>query len=463
MSAIIKQNAVEQRELIGALASYVSDIKLTHVPAEVNKQAKLCILDTIGATVAGSRTTDWHPLMRAETLDNDKPQATVIGAGRKLSTEAAARVNAYMGDIFELNDLIGGHGSIGNVSALVALAETLGSTGAQLVESVIIGLEVTARVYFGYYPAMKPFTEVGMNPVTFPSSLGVAAGAARLMDLSEEQTAYAMGIGGTLAGWCPAEVVFGEGGTVKPMLFGACPATSGLTGAKYARAGMTGPQRLLEGPRGYFVTAAKNMFPEAVLDRETWYVGQPRRKYHACCGYIHSPIDVVAALRRDGVKFDQAQEIRIGVTSLTIPAVSKSRPPTSPNDARFHLEYCVALAALGDDVIVPEHSLDFETLMHRPEVQALMKKIRVHDDPTQKHYHQCAVTLIDASGKELARREGKGPKGSPQNPLSDAEMHDKFRRLVQFKLSPATIDDYIARAAKLDQTSDWSWLVKAFD
>ena len=86
MSAIIKQNAVEQRELIGALASYVSDIKLTHVPAEVNKQAKLCILDTIGATVAGSRTTDWHPLMRAETLDNEKPQATVIGAGRKLST-----------------------------------------------------------------------------------------------------------------------------------------------------------------------------------------------------------------------------------------------------------------------------------------------------------------------------------------------------------------------------------------
>lgn len=463
MSAIVQPNAVEPRELIGALASYVSDIKLAHVPAEVSKQAKLCILDTIGATVAGSRTTDWHPLMRAEAEDNNKPQATVIGTGRKLSTEAAARVNAYMGDIFELNDLIGGHGSIGNVSALVALGETLGSSGAQLVESVIIGLEVTARVYFGYYPAMKPFTEVGMNPVTFPSSLGVAAGAARLMGLSEEQTAYAMGIGGTLAGWCPAEVVFGDGGTVKPMLFGACPATSGLTGAKYARAGMTGPQRLLEGPRGYFVTAAKKMFPEAVLDRQTWYVGQPRRKYHACCGYIHSPIDVVAALRRDGVKFDRAQEIRIGVTSLTIPAVSKSQPPISPNDARFHLEYCVALAALGEDVVVPEHSLEFETQLRRPEVQSLMKKIRVYDDPTQKHYHQCAVTLIDAAGQELARREGKGPKGSPQNPLSDAEMYDKFRRLAQFKLSRAAIDDYIEHVTRLDQAHDWSWLVNTFN
>ena len=73
------------------------------------------------------------------------------------------------------------------------------------------------------------------------------------------------------------------------------------------------------------------------------------------------------------------------------------------------------------------------------------------------------MTFIDAAGKELARREGKGPKGSPQNPLSDAEMHDKFRRLVQFKLSSVAIDDYIARVAKLDQASDWSWLVKAFD
>jgi len=200
-----------------------------------------------------------------------------------------------------------------------------------------------------------------------------------------------------------------------------------------------------------------------VLDRQTWYVGQPRRKYHACCGYIHSPIDVVAALRRDGVKFDRAQEIRIGVTSLTIPAVSKSHPPISPNDARFHLEYCVALAALGEDVIVPEHSLDFETQLRRPEVQSLMKKIRVHDDPAQKHYHQCAVALLDAGGQEFARREGKGPKGSPQNPLSDAEMHDKFRRLAQFKLSAAAIDTYITQVSQLDRATNWSWLVNAFD
>ena len=463
MSAVPKEAAVPVTGLIPDLASYVSTIRIASAPEVVRHQARLCIMDTIAATVAGSRTDDWKPLLAAETADNDRPQATVIGLGRKLSTEAAARVNAYMGDIFELNDLIGGHASIGNVSALVAMAETLGATGAQLVESVIIGLEVTARIYFGYYPAMKPFTEVGMNPVTFPSSLGVAAGAARLMGLSEEQTAHAMAIGATLAGWCPAEVVFGDGGTVKPMLFGACPATSGLTGAKYARAGMTGPMQLLEGPRGYFVTAARKMFPDAVRDRSTWYVADPRRKYHACCGYIHSPLDVVAALRREGAPLANAKEIRIGVTSLTVPAVSKSGPPISGNDARFHLEYCVALAALSEYIILPEHSMDFAAQMARPEVRAMMAKVRVVDDPEQKHYHHCAVTLVDAAGKVLARKEGRGPKGSPQNPMTDADMHDKFRRLTSFRLSPAQIDTYLKRLDTLDHDTDWRWLLDAFD
>lgn len=451
-----------ERDLADDLASYAADIRIADAPEVVRRQARLCILDTIGCVVAGSRVDDWKPLMSVESTDNDRPQATVIGTGKRLSIEAAARVNAYMGDVFELNDLIGGHASIGNVTALLALAESLGATGEQLVEAVIVGLEVTARVYYGYYPAMKPYDEVGMAPVAFPSSYGVAAGAARLLGLSKDQIGHAMGIAGALAGWCPAEVVFGDGGTVKPMLFGSCPATSGLAGAKYAQAGMIGPRRLLEGPRGYLVTAARAMFPEAVRDRQTWHVAAPRRKYHAACGYTHSPVDVVVAMRHEGVRFDRACEIRVGVAEFIIPGVSKSRPPTSGNEARFHLEFCVALAALGEDAIVPEHSIEFETQMARPEVRAMMEKIRVVSDPQQKHYHHCAVTLLDDQGGELARREGRGPKGSPQNPMSDDEVLGKFRRLVKHRLSGAALDEYLAKASQLESQAQWRWLVSAF-
>ncbi|MES2480663.1 MAG: MmgE/PrpD family protein [Pseudomonadota bacterium] len=451
-----------EHDLTQELAGYASSIQMDEVPEVVLRQARLCILDTLGCIVAGSRVDDWKPLMTAESAVSERQEATVIGTGKRLPAEAAARVNAYMGDIFELNDLIGGHASIGNVSALLALAEAIGATGRQLVEAVVVGLEVTARIYYGYYPAMKPYDEVGMNPVVFPSSYGVAAGAARLMGLTQAQLGHAMGIAGTLAGWCPAEVVFGDGGTVKPMLFGACPATSGLTGARYAQAGMTGPQRLLEGPRGYFVTAARAMFPDAVRDRDTWHVAAPRRKYHAACGYIHSPVDVVVAMRHEGVDFSRARELRVGVAELTIPGVSKSRPPTTGNEARFHLEYCVAVAALGEDVILPEHSIEFETYLAKPEVRAMLEKVRVVADPAQKHYHHCAVTLIDGQGHELLRREGRGPKGSPQNPMTDEEVLGKFRRLVAHRLSGDALDQYLEKALQLERHQKWDWLVGAF-
>jgi 2-methylcitrate dehydratase PrpD len=437
------------RDLTDELAQHAAAIRLATAPDAIRRQATLCILDTVGCIVAGACVEDWKPLLAAEAAESRHEAATVVGTGRRLSVHAAARVNAYMGDIFELNDLIGGHGSIGNVTALLALGESLGSSGAELVEAVTVGLEVTARVYSGYYPAMKPYDEVGMNPVTFPSSYGVAAGAARLMKLGERELSQAMGIAGTLAGWCPAEVVFGDGGGVKPMLFGACPATAGLAGARYARAGMTGPKQLLEGPRGYYVTAARAMFPEQVRDRRTWYLEAPRRKYHAACGYIHSPIDVVASLRRDGVSFDNVSEIRVGVTALTVPAVSKVRPPSSGNEARFHLAYCVALAALGEDVILPEHSIGFEQHVARPDVAAMMAKVRVVADPAQTHYHHCAVTLLAPDGAVAATREGRGPKGSPQNPMTDDEVLDKFRRLVRHRLSGAALDDYLESALQL--------------
>lgn len=57
---------------------------------------------------------------------------TVIGSSVRLSMTAAARCNAYAGDLFELNDLLGGHASIGNVDAMLSVAEGENSTGTPL-------------------------------------------------------------------------------------------------------------------------------------------------------------------------------------------------------------------------------------------------------------------------------------------------------------------------------------------
>jgi 2-methylcitrate dehydratase PrpD len=401
------------------------------MPPGVRHQAALCLLDTIGCMIAGSATQEARQVLAAETALGTG-NSVVIGSHQRLPA-AAARVNGYAGDIFEVNDLIGGHASIGVVSAALALA---GETGGDLIDALVAGVEVTARLYNTFYPQLKSYEDCGMVSVGLPSSVGAATAAARLLRLSQPETANALAMAAALAGWCPAEMIFGEGGTVKPMLFGAWPAATGLAAAGYARAGLSGPKHILESRIGYFATIAKGHDPAAITS-PAWALAKPRRKLHACCGYIHSALDAIIALRKaEPEAVRDAVAIEIELPAYIIPAVVKSRMPVSPHDARFHLGFCVAVAAAGADAIVPEHTEQFATAMDDPQVLTSMRAIRVIPLDRFNHYHQSLVTVTAGNGRTW-RSEILAPRGSPANPMSETEIIAKFDALAAPVIGPA--------------------------
>lgn len=411
------------------LARQASEVTLGSVPEVVRRQARLCLLDTVGCMIAGTRTEEARLVLDCEPSEQGEPTATIPGTTQRRSLLAAVRVNGYLGDALELNDLIGGHASIANVTAALALAETIDAPGAALLEAVIRGIEVTSRIYAAVYPTLKRFTEVGIAPIGIPSTIGSAAAAARLLNLDAGQTLHAMAIAGGLAGWCPAEAVFGSGGTLKPYLFGSQPGATGITAAFYARRGMTGPLRLLDGKLGYFATSSSGGQLDAAGAAGRWALARPRRKLHACCGYLHSALDAMGKLRAQmgGAIGPGAVEIR--VPPYVADVVSKRLPPVSANDARFHLQYCVALAMCGEDVIRPEHSIEFRSHLARAEVAAAAEQIGVVAEPELTHYHQCRIVVHDSAGR---RHETSlaAPRGSPDEPLTDQDVVAKFVRLA---------------------------------
>ncbi len=420
------------------LAAEAAAISLAAAPPEVVNQARLCILDTVGCMLAGTQTDesrllrDCHPPEAAGAPG--LPLATVAGTGRRQDIASAMQLNGYHGDVLELNDLIGGHASIGNVTAALALGEAQGASGAEVLEAVIRGIETTSRVYGAVYPTLKRFTDMGLVPVGIPSSIGSAVVAASLLRLSPEQTVNAMAIAGALAGWCPAEVIFGQGGTMKPLLFGAQPAAAGVTAARYARQGMTGPAHLLESKLGYFATASSGGALDPQPEPRAWSLALPRRKLHACCGYIHSAADALARLRGElgGDALRDALAIRIKVPPYVADVVGKAAPPTSSNDARFHLAYCMAVvgAGAGADVILPEHSIGFRERLASAEVKDLLGRIHVAPDAGLTHYHQCEVEVNLPGGDAPVKAVSSAPRGSPSQPLSDDDVRDKFLRLA---------------------------------
>lgn len=414
---------------IHRLAHFTHGLDLRRVPAEVRRQGALTFLDTVGCMIAGSGAEETSLLIAAEAGEGASGPASVIGSSLRLPTRSAARINGYMGDIFEVNDLTGGHAGIGNVAAALAAAEEVGASGRDLLAALICGVETTTRIYKAFYPHMKPYAECGMVPVGVPSSVGSAAVAGRLFRLDRRQMREALAIAAALAGWCPAETIFGQGSTIKPMLFGGSPASTGLMAARYARAGLTGPPAILESPIGYFATVAQTFDPEALEDG-AWGLAEPRRKLHACCGYIHSAVDAIVRLRAaDPEGLASATSIRAAMPGYVMPAVGKTALPRTANEARFNARYCLALAASGTDPIVPDHSERFAEHLGRPAVARAWDRIEIAADPSLDHYHQAVVRLFNAGGQTGETRV-EAPRGSPNNPLSDEAVIAKFDGLA---------------------------------
>jgi len=458
---ILRRSALESDNsspFLDSLAHFVTTLNLERVPSIVRRQAGLCILDTIGCILAGAETLEGAMLFEAESESNGGRGTSLIGSAQALPTEAAARVYGYWGDIFELNDLIGGHASIGNVAAALALIEDCEASGAALLKAVIAGIEVTSRIYASVYPTLKPYTEMAMVTPGLVSAFGSAAVAASLYGMSRDKTREALAIAGTLTTWCPAEAIFGSGGTVKPMLFGAWPAAIGIRSVRYANHEMTGPSRLLESRIGLFATLCQEFEPNVIADSTRWFLAEPRRKLHACCGYTHSAIDLIVEIRnRLGADVLERSTIRIAMPPYVIPAVSKPELPASPNEARFHIEYCAALAACGADVILPEHSSDIRTHLFRPELRAMMANIQVVPNPELTHYHQSRITVLN-DGIVLHDAHCDAPRGSPLNPLSDEEVIEKFQRLAMQRLSARASGEYAARFTQLERETYSKWI-----
>lgn len=442
-----------------SLAQQAIGMSWEHIPPSARNQARLCILDTLGCVLAGTRTEESSLILACEPAHRSEA-VTVFGTSHKRGLREALRINAYLGDVLELNDLIGGHASIGTVTAAMGLGEAVNASGVQVLEAVVRGVEITSRVYEAIYTTMRRYTEMGLVPVGIPSTIGAAAAAAHLLRLDDQQTLNALAIAGSLAGWCPAEVIFGQGGTVKPMLFGAQPADTGVTAAYYARAGMTGPIDLLDSKIGYFATTSTNGHFVEVSWKDRWALGQPRRKLHACCGYLHSPVDALGLLRQK-IPADTLQRghISVRVSPYVADVVSKERMPNSPNDARFHLQYCLALVACGTDVILPEHSIALDQYLQRSDVREAMQRISVIQDARLSHYHHCSVEFVGNDGNTCVQKLS-APRGSPQEPMTDDQVISKFRMLAQPVLDTVRTERVIVDVMAIEKLTDVSVLAQ---
>ena len=226
-----------------------------------------------------------------------------------------------------------------------------------------------------------------------------AAGAARGLRLSADETVHALGIAGTQsAGLMAAQY----GAMVKRMHAGRA-SQSGLYGALLASNGFTGIVDVFEAPYGGFCTTFSRSQDRFDLDELSAGLGERFEtmgialKFYSCVGSNHTTLDAIRDIQR-AAPFTPAEVDKIVVhgSQVTVDHVGWPYRPEGLTSAQLNLPFCVATLLLEGDVFVDQF---------RPEAVADGARIELSRkvDVVARPRHHRAGLGIPAQGA------GRGP------------------------------------------------------
>jgi 2-methylcitrate dehydratase PrpD len=432
------------------LAGFIARTRYEDLPAETAAFTKLCILDWLGSALAGAAKPPVRMIDELAREWGGSGQATLVTGGRS-SVVNAALVNGAASHVVELDDIHKAsiiHAATVVIPAALAAAEWLNRSGKELIAAVAVGYDVCFRVGEAVSPSHYRFWHNTATCGTF----GAAAAAASLLRLDEEQIVHALGNAGTQAAGLWEFIV---DGAMSKQLHTGKAAMNGLLAALLAQKGFTGPSRILEGERGFFRAMAETVDESRITDRlgESFKITENSFKVHASCRHTHPAVDLALKLRRQtGIRPEEIRRIRVGGYRSVL-AITDNPDPQTVYASKFSLQFCVALALVKGRAGLADFS---EETLHDPAVRSLMERVELTLDPdVDAAYPERWGSSMEAETMEgeVLRLAADYPKGDPENPVTAAELTEKFHDLAAH-LPEDTRRSYLETILHLETIAD---------
>lgn len=399
------------------------------LPENVKTLAHQCVLDWFGCALAGSR----DPLAQIlrDEFSHRSGNCSVIGSALELDSATAALLNGASGHTLDFDDTsssVGCHATAPVFPAVLAVAEEIGASGAELMTAFVVGVEIEGRVGNAIGP--EHYLKGWHTTATY-GTFGAAAGVAHLLKLDAEKYAVAMGLAASQASGVKANF----GTMTKPYHAGQA-AERGLLSTKLAVRGFTANPDAINGNQGFIQAAGTGQVNHTRLEKiaNRWLILDSLFKYHAACYLTHASIESVLCLRTK-ISAENLSRVTLTVHPSILDVCGIAEPKTGL-EAKFSLRGTTAMAWLGMDTSSPGTYVD--EIVNRQDVQSLINKVTIETDESLTNM-QTRVVCVDDN---QTRHEEYADTSIPADDLDaqGAKLMRKFESLSAPDMGDRAID-----------------------
>jgi 2-methylcitrate dehydratase len=446
--------------LAETLARYAIGLSYEELPKDVLAIAKRSILDTFGCAFGGYAAEPSRIALNLAKDVTSKRAATVLLTGTKTSPDLAVFANGVMIRYLDFNDGFvsfthgAGHPS-DTLAAMLAAAELGGRSGRDLVAATVVAYEMFAKV-------ADVFDYLG-NGIDHSTITGIAAviGAGRLMGLTVGQMVHAIGI--TVGGNTATRQ--GRADTLSNWkAYAAADACrKAIFAAQLAKGGMTGPGSVFEGRYGFFKVMGKQSVAPPQLG-EPFGIRRAFTKRFPLGQFSQTVAQAALEARPFFKSADEIDAINIHVSRSAIKIMAdgpdKWRPQTHET-ADHSIPYAAGLVLMYGKV-EPEYYE--EPYLHDARLLDLVNRVKClpseEADRMEHEFSLCELEVVLKSGARKTTRV-EYHRGHFRNPMTDAEMEEKFRLMAQKHLPAARVDNLLRLLWTIEGVPKVSTLIAA--
>jgi 2-methylcitrate dehydratase len=467
---------IMSKTLAHQLADYACALHFEDLSPAVIHEVKRRVIDSLGCALGAWSDEPCVIARKVASEFSARQGSTIIGTTHKAPPDWTAFANGCAIRYFDYNDTYlskePAHPS-DNISAGLAIAESVGATGQDLITAIALAYEVQCR-----FCDAASIRARGWDHVTY-GTFSTALACARLMNLDPKKTRHAVNIAG-VAGAAMRQARVGELSHWKGVAF-ATAARHGVFSALLARAGMTGPGPIFEGQMGFEKQLGVSLgnvgekfavpFSKAENGPAAMILNTSIKHWPA---EYHSQSAIEAALFLRNEISDPSTSLRTSlaqIKSMTIEShdasvdIIGSEPekwrPATRETADHSLPYITAIALIDGEVtnkqFEPERFKD-------PEVWKFLKSVSVERNAKLSAMYPGAVANIVhidlVNGRRLTKRVDY-PLGHARNPLKDSEVEGKFFALVVPTISEKRARNIVDLVWKLDEAKNVDELMEA--